>query len=75
MSVIEGNRSTHGETIVLLLLGESVDGRLMRECDEVVGHDLAVSYVRGDGLVGSGTDPACTRVHLETSARGATMDA
>ena len=45
-NAIEGNTLTHGETIVLLLLGESVGGRLMRECEEVVGHDLAVSYVR-----------------------------
>ena len=45
-NAIEGNTLTHGETIVLLLLGEAVGGRLMRECEEVVGHDLAVSYVR-----------------------------
>ena len=45
-NAIEGNTLTHGETIVLLLLGEAVGGRLMRECEEVVGHDLAVSHVR-----------------------------
>ncbi len=45
-NTIEGNTLTHGETIVLLLLGEAVGGRLMRECEELVGHDLAVSYVR-----------------------------
>lgn len=45
-NAIEGNTLTHGETIVLLLLGEAVGGRLMWECEEVVGHDLAVSYVR-----------------------------
>lgn len=45
-NAIEGNTLTHGEIIILLLLGESVGGRLMRECEEVVGHDLAVSYVR-----------------------------
>lgn len=49
-NAIEGNTLTHGETIILLLLGEAVGGRLMRECEEVVGHDLAVSRVRGMAL-------------------------
>ena len=59
-NAIEGNTLTHGETIVLLLLGEAVGGRLMRECEEVVGHDLAVTYVQKLAQ----TDRALTQVDL-----------
>ena len=45
-NALEGNTLSHSDTVVLLLLGEAVGGHRMRECEEVVGHDVAVAYVQ-----------------------------
>lgn len=43
---IEGNTLTYGETILLLVHGQTNGGHAMREFEEMKAHDVAVSMVR-----------------------------
>lgn len=43
---IEGNTLTYGETLLLLIHGRTKGEHLLREYDEMRGHDVAIEYVR-----------------------------
>lgn len=43
---IEGNTLTYGETLLLLIHGRTKGEHLLREYEEMRGHDVAIEYVR-----------------------------
>jgi Fic family protein len=44
---IEGNTLNYGETLLLLIYGRTKGDHLIREYEEMKGHDVAIEYIRG----------------------------
>ncbi|MEI6415277.1 MAG: Fic family protein [Pseudomonadota bacterium] len=66
---LEGNTLTYGETLVLLIHGRTRGEHLMREYEEMQGHDVAIelvrSWVREDRLLTEGDIRDLNRVLLK----------
>ncbi|QEP42500.1 Fic family protein [Ectothiorhodospiraceae bacterium BW-2] len=66
---IEGNTLTYGETLLLLIHGRTRGEHLLREYEEMRGHDVAIEYLRSlakeERMIGEGDIRDLNRIVLK----------
>jgi Fic family protein len=67
---IEGNALTYGETVLLLLHGQTHGNHTLREYEEMKAHDVGIAHLRNlaadrDRLIGSGDIRDLNRIILK----------